>query len=364
MKQKSPLNKSSAFLPQLEGLRAYAILFVIIAHWQVDGNAYEYWIRWAGVWGITFFYVLSGFLIGNIVLKENENLKDKTLKTMLPVLKVFYIRRMLRIFPIYYLTIFVLLIIGFPLCIDKVFPWLFFHASNLYIFFHGWIWPITHFWSLAVEEHFILIFPLLIFFIPKRFVLHAIIGMGITGIVCRTGLYLAHHEYYHIFTLSSFDSLAIGVLLAYLKMKYQNLSYMHLIGVVGLVLYVFLPLPSFLYFTGKTLLKVAIPSAALCSMALVYFASNGIGGITKLFLENKVCLYIGKIGYGLYVYHNLIPDLTTYLFEKCNITMPVSPILYAINALILLFLATISYYAIENPIYSFRKYFQYSYLRK
>ena len=136
MKQKSPLNKSSAFLPQLEGLRAYAILFVIIAHWQVDGNAYEYWIRWAGVWGITFFYVLSGFLIGNIVLKENENLKDKTLKTMLPVLKVFYIRRMLRIFPIYYLTIFVLLIIGFPLCIDKVFPWLFFHASNLYIFFH------------------------------------------------------------------------------------------------------------------------------------------------------------------------------------------------------------------------------------
>jgi peptidoglycan/LPS O-acetylase OafA/YrhL len=215
-----------------------------------------------------------------------------------------------------------------------------------------------------VEEHFILIFPVLIFFIPKRFVLHAVIGMGITGILCRTGLYLAHHEYYHIFTLSSFDALALGVLLAYLKMKYQSLSFMHLIGVVGLVLYIFLPLPSFLYFTGKTLLKVAIPSAALCSMALVYFASNGIRGFTKFFLENKACLYIGKIGYGLYVYHNLIPYLTTYLFEKSGITMPTSPILYVINAFILLLLATISYYAIENPIYSFRKYFQYSYLRK
>ncbi len=97
------------FLPQLEGLRAFAILAVIVAHWQADGNPYEYWIRWAGVFGITYFFVLSGFLIGGIVLKENELLVQKNSKTIWLLLKVFFARRALRIFPIYYLTIIILL---------------------------------------------------------------------------------------------------------------------------------------------------------------------------------------------------------------------------------------------------------------
>ena len=349
------------FLPQLEGLRAFAILAVIVAHWQADGNPYEYWIRWAGVFGITYFFVLSGFLIGGIVLKENELLVQKNSKTIWLLLKVFFARRALRIFPIYYLTIIILLVVGFPLFISDVFPWLFLHISNWYIFFHGWIWPTTHFWSLAVEEHFIIILPILIFFIPKKYTLYAILGMIAIGILSRITLYHTHEEFYHIITFSSFDSLGLGVLLAYFTMRYKNLPKMKWILIIALVLYWFLPLPTFYYFSGKTFLKNAIPSAALASVALVYYASKGITNkVAKLFLENKIALYIGKISYGLYIYHNLIPYFTNYLFKQFTV-FPSVIITDGINASVLLIIASFSYYVIEKPIYSLKKHFKYKY---
>lgn len=349
------------FLPQLEGLRAYAILSVILAHWQTDGNPYEYWIRWAGVFGITYFFVLSGFLIGGIVLKENELLVQKNSKSIWPILKVFFARRALRIFPIYYLTIFILLLLGFPLFISDVFPWLFLHVSNWYIFFHGWIWPITHFWSLAVEEHFIIILPILIFFIPTKYTLHVILAMIATGILSRCLLYRTYEEFYHIITFSSFDSLGLGVLLAYLGMRYKNLPSMKWLFIIALAFYLFLPFPTYGYFTGKTFLKNAIPAAALACVPLVYYASKGFrNNVTKLFLENKIALYIGKIGYGLYIYHNLIPDLTNYLFKQLTI-FPSVIVTQTTNAFVLILIASISYYVIEKPIYNLKKYFKYSY---
>lgn len=350
------------FLPQLEGLRAFAILTVIITHWQTDGNPYEYWIRWAGVFGITYFFVLSGYLIGGIVLKENELLPQKNWTSILPILKVFFARRALRIFPIYYLTILVLLLIGFPHFIKEVFPWLFLHVSNWYIFFHGWIWPITPFWSLAVEEHFIIVLPLLIFFTPKKYTLQAIVLMIVVGILSRCLLYRSYQEYYHIITFSSFDSLGLGVLLAYITSKYKSIPNMQWLLVIGLLLYWFLPLPTWGYFTGKTFLKNVIPSAALFSVALVYYASRGIKqNLIKHVLENRIALYIGKIGYGLYVYHNLIPDFTAYVLQQLHIAPLSFTATQLLNALVLLALASLSYYLIEQPIYRLKKHFKYKY---
>ncbi len=356
---------SPKFFPQLEGLRAFAILFVIMAHWQNDGNPYEYWIRWAGVWGITYFYVLSGFLIGNIILKEKDELQKNTNYSVWNVLKIFYIRRILRIFPIYYLLLIVLLIIGFPNFISDIYPWLFLYGSNIYIFLHGWIWPITHFWTLSVEEHFIIIFPLIILFVPGRFTLKAIIIIALSGILCRTILYLCKQEFYSIFTFSCFDSLAIGALLSYLKIRNITIPFLKTIMIAAFILYLFLPLPSFLYFTGKTLLKVAVPSAAIFSLGIIFFTSqeNGIRNFTRHLFENKIALYIGKIGYGIYLFHLLIPDLRIYLLNVSGISISSLPLLYLIDTILLMIIATASFYLIENPIYSLKKHFQYKYLK-
>ena len=181
------------------------------------------------------------------------------------------------------------------------------------------------------------------------------------GILSRITLYHTHEEFYHIITFSSFDSLGLGVLLAYFTMRYKNLPKMKWILIIALVLYWFLPLPTFYYFSGKTFLKNAIPSAALASVALVYYASKGITNkVAKLFLENKIALYIGKISYGLYIYHNLIPYFTNYLFKQFTV-FPSVIITDGINASVLLIIASFSYYVIEKPIYSLKKHFKYKY---
>jgi len=349
------------FFPQLEGLRAFAIVFVVMAHWQPDGNPYEYWIRWAGYWGINYFFVLSGFLIGQILLKENDRLKANEQATAWQSLKVFYMRRILRIFPTYYLLIAILLFIGFPAFIYKMYPWLLLYGSNFYIFQHGFSWPLTHLWTLAVEEHFYLVFPLLIFFIPKRFVIHAILLFGITGAIFRCCMYLLKVDMYSMLTPSWFDVLAIGVLLAYIKVNSIAIPYWKAILLLSLALYAFLPLPHFLYFKGRTFLNVLIPSSALLSMGIIWFASKGIQGPVKYLLENKVALYIGKIGYGLYLYHLLIPDLVFFIFGKLHYIPDDMNMIYMIEAIVLLTIASLSYYAIEKPLYSLKKHFVFGY---
>lgn len=356
--------RSDKFFPQLEGLRAFAIFFVVAAHWQLENNQYEYWIRWAGTWGITYFFVLSGFLIGSILLKEKAQLEKKGDATVWQILKIFYARRILRIFPIYYLLLTVLLIINYPHFISKVSPWLFLYAGNIYIFLHGWIWPLTHLWTLSVEEHFILIFPLIILLTPTRYTLHAIIITGISGILCRAGLYLFKQEYYIVFTLSSFDSLAIGALLSYIKLRNISIPYIKTVIAAAFFLYIFLPLPNFMYFTGKTLLKEIIPSAAIFSMGIIFFVSKGkgINNFSKYILENEIALFIGKIGYGLYLFHLLIPDLRVYLLRISGYSVSSIHLIYILDTTLLLALASISYYLVEKPIYSLKKHFQYKHL--
>ncbi len=357
---------TTKFFPQLEGLRAYAILFVVMVHWQVAGNSMEYWIRWAGTWGINYFFVLSGFLIGSILLNEKAQYDAHPESSAGHFLKVFYMRRILRIFPIYYLLVLFLLLIRFPGFITDLYPWLLLYGANIYIFFHGWIWPLSHLWTLSVEEHFIILFPFIIFFVPKRLTVYAVVWVGILGIVCRTVLYLYKQEFYAIFTFSSFDALALGVLLAYFKMKNITIPYLKTITLLAFLLYVYLPLPSFMYFTGKTLMHVIIPSAAIFSLGIVFYASseNRKPSVLTILIQNKITLYIGKIGYGLYVYHLLIPDLRNYLLRVTGLTISALPTVYTFDILLLLSLASLSFYIIEKPIYSLKKHFQYNYLKQ
>ncbi len=162
--------KNSGYLRQLDGLRALSVAAVAWSHWRA------YWFRESSVpwaeFGVETFFVISGFLITGILL-DNRSESSKPF-----VLRQFYARRFLRIFPLFYAT----LVIGFVLRADSLRQTLFWHAgylSNIYFYLWGWCGQLSHFWSLAVEEQFYLFWPLLMIFLPKRFLLPAILaGIG------------------------------------------------------------------------------------------------------------------------------------------------------------------------------------------
>ena len=139
------------YIKGLDTLRAFAVMFVIIYHWGLPlpdgpGKHFLQELIPSGPFGVTLFFVLSGFLITSILLEART-----TAKTRLRVIRNFIIRRILRIFPIYYVTIFVLTWIGYPFIRENL-DWLLSYTSNILVFRnHSWN-SFSHTWSLSVEE--------------------------------------------------------------------------------------------------------------------------------------------------------------------------------------------------------------------
>ena len=150
------LFKINGYIPQLDTIRAIAVLLVIIHHWLPQDSVLN--IVPNGPLGVNIFFVLSGFLITGILLREKDKaevLKQKK-KT---IFRNFYIRRSLRIFPIYYLFLFVLWVIHDP-SVQSDGTYFYTYTSN-YLFYSQEFFPArtAHLWSLGVEEQFYLLWP-------------------------------------------------------------------------------------------------------------------------------------------------------------------------------------------------------------
>jgi peptidoglycan/LPS O-acetylase OafA/YrhL len=171
--------------------------------------------------GVQLFFVLSGFLISGILLDSRQAVENTTISPFF-LIRQFYIRRFLRIFPIYYLVIFISLLLNIEPA-RQIWVWLVSYTSNIYItVFNTWIGAFSHFWSLAVEEQFYLIWPCLIMFLPRKWIPVMILFTIALAPIYRFGAYQMHR--YDVspfdfkpgtFTLANSDSLGIGALLAY-----------------------------------------------------------------------------------------------------------------------------------------------------
>jgi peptidoglycan/LPS O-acetylase OafA/YrhL len=225
---------------QLDGLRFFAVLMVMIGHWLQWKWTNPILLKIPFVHGVILFFVLSGFLITRILLsnrdKYNESQKNKFL-----LIKNFYFRRFFRIFPIYYLLIFFLFIINFENT-RELFPWLISYSSNIYQSINNVnIGNFNHFWSLAVEEQFYLFWPFIILFIKPNKTLLTIIIAILLALIVRTYLffYVGKWMATSFFTLSSMHALGIGALLAYVKLykpkvgkKLANPRWLYLVSVL------------------------------------------------------------------------------------------------------------------------------------
>lgn len=347
------------FYKQLNGLRFIFIFMVLLQHWGPHQAFEHFHLAWLGV---NLFFVLSGFLIGEILLLE----KQRTTNIGASI-KNFIIRRALRIFPLYYLTI---IIYGILFSTGGMLIWNLTYTNNILsaIDINRVPKEFWHIWSLCVEEQFYLFFPLLLSFVPRRYFLYCLIGgisLSVIGrfLICffKVGDY--HHITYSLMPFS-LDCLFMGVLLAYLKVYHSQKAKQFFAK--KLMIYASLIIAAIFTFAVCTGRETTVDNTlfrfggAVLGFLLIGFAAvKEFSGIGKWFLENKVIAYLGKISYGIYLLHPFVEKLYYQYFDNnklkatlVNFHLPLLSNRYIIDFFILftltILIATLSFQLIEK----------------
>ena len=308
----TPPGNSTAFkprhVPALDGLRAIAVLMVLLCHFQLATSLWIWQVFHQGGFGVYLFFVLSGFLITRILLSE----KNKP-----AYFRNFYARRTLRIFPLYYgvlaLQFWVLLPI-FPtphILADAHYQgWLWAYGYNIltavkghFVFSSDWMW-LGHFWSLAVEEQFYVVWPFIVLAVCRETLLKLCIGIVALTPILRLAFYAAGANQYWVwmFTICQMDSLALGAMLACLESSGRLNAIVPMarrvllgIGAILVVCSFFYPrspqttLPLIFYHGAVSLFFGAIVALAVCG--------------TFRWLDNRVLREVGQKSYAMYVFH-------------------------------------------------------------
>jgi len=244
-----------------------------------------------GQTGVDLFFVLSGFLITTILLQAKPGDWGE--------MRRFYIRRTLRIFPLYYGFLAVSSLVGAAISI-----WFWIYLQNFPMAFGAQHLGPPHFWSLAVEEQFYLVWPFLVLFWPRRWLSHAMWAVVALSILLRVLLLRSDVSIFYL-TFTRLDGLAAGGLLAlyYSRGRLAVFKPLFAAGMAGcftlLVVGALLSRGS-----GLAWFQVVKYSAATgtyaCLMGLLVVTH---GGWAHRFLESKPMRAIGRVSYGLYVFH-------------------------------------------------------------
>lgn len=321
------MSTQNNYIRSLDGVRAIAILLVMAFHFGL--------IRF-GWMGVQLFFVLSGFLISGILLKEKEQKAPLIAK-----LKKFWIRRSLRIFPLYYIYLLVFVMIycwvAFPEGYLHDLPYLFTYTYNLTRISDSWHEsPVyTHFWSLCVEEQFYLFFPFIIFLLSKRSLRFLLLAVLILAPLFRWlfGNYLFAtgtpsfqvFDVIYWFPLSHLDAFFTGTAIGLLQLG-ERIRRPLLLFISALLITLAAGLAN--YYTdshGHTLpvsmgynfgdtnsyqhvwyYSVLNCCAGALLLLLVSPHTSGAGSLITKFFENRVLVAIGKVSYGMYILHWVI----------------------------------------------------------
>jgi peptidoglycan/LPS O-acetylase OafA/YrhL len=360
-----PQTQKRSYMVQLDALRALAVFGVLVSHFLPESlpvNA----ILQPGSLGVRLFFVLSGFLITGILLDCKAKIDEEGQAAGFTI-RQFYIRRFLRILPIYYLTLFVALAFQVE-SVRKAFLWHFAYLSNVYFQVQGtWDSETSHFWSLSVEEQFYLIWPCIILFVPRQYLHRAILGAiaiaPLFNAVCLN-MGFASPDMGVILPFTFFDSLALGGLLAFYNDRHDRLHQKWLCYLsmwVGGFLIVVLHLIRIVNPTNLLDLFLGNTIISLFFVWVIDRASRGFRGMIGKILEIKILMYLGKISYGIYIYHLFMPLLTFRFFSLVNLPYPQSaPIKFVLNTVATLIVAIASWHLIEKPINQFKRHFEYS----
>ena len=357
-------NNKSKYLPSIDSLRALAVLAVIIYH--VDVNYLP-----GGFLGVDLFFVLSGYLISSLIIKEYRKTGSLNLYN-------FYIRRARRLLPAVYFMITVGLVVMVLFNevllrkshLDAIFGYI--YSSNWWYIFHkldyfdsfGAQSPFKHLWSLAIEEQFYMIFPLLFLLVNRKKkskdgtyklnknFLYVVLGLILVSLIAHILLFdINNISRIYFGTDTRAFSLLVGVVGAILypmerlhakvtpqqNMLYSVVSLVSIATLITVMIYTS-EYNTWLYRGGFLLVAI---------LGLIVIISSGKQHtLMSRLLSFKPVVFIGKISYSLYLWHFPVLVLTTPVSEIGN-----PNIIFVVLRVILTFvLATASYVFVETPI--------------
>jgi peptidoglycan/LPS O-acetylase OafA/YrhL len=313
--------KANIYFPGLNGLRFFAALAVIITHIELLKSQTNVVNCWSNIFifnlgglGVYFFFVLSGFLITYLLLAEK-------MSTQTISIKKFYIRRILRIWPLYYLIIFLGFFV-FPHIHFLRIEWLAKHTEghlggsfllnalmlpNLAFAVYGPVAHIGQAWSIGVEEQFYLIWPVLVKF--SKNVLRTVILVGVLIVTFKVAVLLMCHfnpgstflGYLKPFVaMSKIECMAIGASGAYvLFYKWETLLRIAYHPISQAAAY--LSIPALIYFTPDCIQDGIHLVFSFSFLIIILNVSTNKSSFLKL--DNKLFDFLGRISYGLYMYH-------------------------------------------------------------
>jgi peptidoglycan/LPS O-acetylase OafA/YrhL len=333
--------KTKGHIPVLDGLRGLAIIPVLIYHFSnlykpdlSSVDIYIYKIMKAGWIGVDLFFVLSGFLITGILYDTKESKNYFT---------TFYYRRLLRIFPLYYAALIFLFIVipwvypSMAIIYNKTIDnqkWFWLYVSNWYFASQGGIGdtPGGYFWSLAVEEQFYLIWPLLIYFVDKKNIIYCTVFVFILSAATRIILLINGFSAASLYCMTNthMEGLALGAFLAvFIRQDIVDITEYH-INIIKIFAALLLAcMISFAVIRGGFVfwdeLVSYMPMTLLavlfgCLLLIVIYEKENTY-IYNIF-NNNIIKSFGKFSYALYIIHvplgRFIKIIGGDILRKCS----------------------------------------------
>jgi peptidoglycan/LPS O-acetylase OafA/YrhL len=350
----------------LDVLRAMAVIMVVVYHGYHAYNGWFHKVELPGgpffvkyienffenmSLGVDFFFLISGFLITYLLLVEKENSGKISMGK-------FYVRRILRIWPLYFL------IVGMAhfICIAADSPephylgTLCFVNNFETISRHSMDYPFVHFWTLSIEEQYYLLWPLVLTFIPASKLPHTFIFLIVSAciykvVIAATSDNSFYIMYYHSVTRG--DAIVLGALIAWFHQRKP------------LELKISFPIRLVVYFlfAASFFLWMCISDRSWFELVLVrYFFLAGFVFVLLNYLFNPTAKfaftkknflhYIGKISFGIYVYHNiLLPFVVKRMYKWEMQSAIVFWLIYMVSVLLV---SALSYEFLEKRILRFK----------
>lgn len=366
-------SNAPAHIPALDGLRGIAILLVIPHNADTFSNSAPWlWpvalVAHAGWVGVQLFFVLSGFLITRNLLAARGDPH---------YFRSFYARRALRIFPLYFLTLFVALVLlpqlvtysPGALSSHQHQVWLWTFTSNWAQPFGAEVSGFSHFWSLAVEEQFYLLWPFVVLLAAGARLLWICGALVLIALLSRAFMHGAgaKPEMIYMFTFCRMDALAIGAAMAVVSRSAEAMQWIAghsrslLITAFGVLLAMAVASHTYSVFDphtlvfGQTLLAAAF---ALLVIGVGAIPRGAFGQSLRRALEFRWLRRVGRYSFAMYVFHlPLIIAFSRPIRDALSFAGSATPLLHAITFIVLSFLAgMLSYHLLEKHFLALKRF--------
>tara|TARA_X000000950_G_C13917114_1_gene661563 strand:- start:5115 stop:6179 length:1065 start_codon:yes stop_codon:yes gene_type:complete len=335
---------NKVYFPNLNGLRFFAALSVMIYHFFGENTL-------NGHFGVVLFFVLSGFLITYLLLEEKEN------KGKISISK-FYLRRILRIWPIYFfILILAIVIVNYTTGLNstqiEAIPYYLFFVPNWAFVVGATIKYAGILWSVGAEEQFYLTWPWVIQKVNKKKLVYVFSLIAVIWAIFPHLLDYMNNNYFSniesvrlvskFMGRTGFGAMATGAIIAYLAKYYKNsLNY-----IFSRTFQTFVFIGTLIIWGGDFFPHIAIVDGFYSILFAILIANFGLNPDVIFSLENRVFNYLGKISFGLYVYHLIAFGAVNKIMQIMLIDLP-NEVSFVVGLLITIGFSSLSYHLLEK----------------